>query len=61
MNKIMSLVMSLIFAVVLLMAVGFVVASIKGYDYNFGSALPYGLALGVILFLFGNMITADNK
>ncbi|WP_025026984.1 hypothetical protein [Caldalkalibacillus mannanilyticus] len=61
MNKVMALVMSVIFGVVLSMAVGFVVASIKGFEFTFASAVPYGAALGLILFLFGNLVTAEEK
>lgn len=61
MNKVMSLVMALIFAVVLAAVVGFVISSINGYTYTFGSSLPYGLAMGLIIYLFGNIVVAEPK
>ncbi|WP_202080975.1 DUF2929 family protein [Caldalkalibacillus salinus] len=60
MNKIMSLVMSLIFAIVLTMVVGFVIASIEGYEYDFGSAVPIGVVLGFIVYFFGAAITTSK-
>lgn len=61
MNKIMALVMALIFAVALVAVAGFVISSINGYTYDVMSALPYGLVLGLVIFLFGNMVIADQK
>lgn len=60
-NRIMSLVVTLIYATVLTMVVGFVVSSIKGFDFEFGSAIPYGIAIGLILYLFSFLFTMDEK
>jgi hypothetical protein len=61
MNKLMSLVVTLIYATVLTMVVGFVVSSIKGYSYDFASAIPYGIAIGLILYLFSFLIVSEEK
>lgn len=61
MNQIMSFIMSLVFALLLTMVVGFVVASIKGFTYDFGSAVPYGILIGLIVYLFGQVVTAEHK
>jgi hypothetical protein len=61
MRNIMAFVMSLIFAVALTTVVGFVIASIKGYSYEFTLAVPIGLGLGVILYFFGTAVLADQK
>jgi len=52
MNKFMSLVMALVFSVILTMVVGFVISSIKGTPYAFGDAIPFGLIIGIVMFLF---------
>ncbi len=57
MNRIFALIISLVFAVVLNLVVGFVVSSVKGYEFSFGNTVPYGIALGIIIFLFGLILT----
>ncbi|GAA0370123.1 hypothetical protein [Bacillus horti] len=61
MNKIMGLVMALLFGGVLSLASSFVIASINGYEFNAATSLPYGILLGLIIFLFANMIQAEPK
>lgn len=61
MNNMMSLIMSLIFGFALTLVVGFVVSSIKGFNYDFGAAIPYGLVIGLIVYIFGTLITAEGK
>lgn len=61
MNKVVALIIAVVFSVVLTMVVGFVVASVKGYDFTFGGTVPYGIALGIIIFLFGLMVTSGEK
>ena len=61
MNKVVALIIAVVFSVVLTMVVGFVVASIKGYDFTFGGTVPYGVVLGIIIFLFGLLVTSGEK
>lgn len=61
MNKIMSLIMALIFAIALAAVAGFVISSINSYEFSFATAVPYGLILGLIIFIFGNLVTAEQK
>lgn len=61
MNNIMSLIMSLVFAIALTLVVGFVVSSIKGFTYDFGSAVPFGVVIGLVVYLFGMVVTAEGK
>jgi hypothetical protein len=61
MNKVTALIMALVFAIVLNLVVGFVVASVKGYEFSFGETVPYGIVLGLIIYLFGLMITSGEQ
>lgn len=61
MNKVMAFVMSLVFGVVLTAVVGFVVASIRGYEYDFVASLPFGAIFGLIIFLFALVAAPATK
>ncbi len=61
MNRIIGLIVCLIFAVVLSMVVGFVIASIKGYEFAFTQAVPFGLLLGAIVFVFSQLIPTEKS
>ncbi|GGK28117.1 hypothetical protein GCM10010965_21210 [Caldalkalibacillus thermarum] len=60
MNKVLAFIVSIIVATALTLVVGFVVASINGYAYNFSDAVPYGIILGLIIYFFGSLITANE-
>ncbi|MDQ0340038.1 VIT1/CCC1 family predicted Fe2+/Mn2+ transporter [Caldalkalibacillus uzonensis] len=61
MNKLLAFIVSIIIAIALTLVVGFVVASINGYEYNFSDAVPYGVVLGLIIYFFGSVVTASEQ